>query len=119
MVDDHQNFLQVYVFDLILEDVWLHVFDVQRLGEITYEKIGIANYNIIVKLIYILCNELKSCSVSYPFFLQSPFHVFFYHYYQMQHLITGSKFSKLQHHCSFLEDRHQDAEVASLESDMF
>ena len=47
MVDDHQNFLQVYAFDLILEDVWLHVFDVRRLGEITHEKIRLEYYGLI------------------------------------------------------------------------
>ena len=34
MVDGPQSFLQAYVFDLIQEGVWWHVFDVQRLNEI-------------------------------------------------------------------------------------
>ena len=116
MVDGPQNFLQAYVFDLIQEGVWWRVFDVQQLNEILLitflddnnllQRIQNCYTKVVLLLFYYFI---------YPFFQQIPFHAFFYHYYQMQHLITGSKFLRLLRHCSFLEDQHQDVEAANLE----
>ena len=50
MVDGPQSFLQAYVFDLIQEGVWWHVFDVQRLNEILLIRFLVDN-NALLRII--------------------------------------------------------------------
>ena len=59
MVDGPQNFLQVYVFDLILEDVWWHVFDVRRLNELLLIR-SLVDNNV---LLIIMNLKIKNCYI--------------------------------------------------------